>query len=77
MIVLFCMHPDLNLSLYCPALLMNKSQSFVTLWQKGKSFEDVGKSMHDSPNLTLNNAQHERIQIIRVSYLGEKMFQNS
>ena len=69
------MYPDLNLSLSCPALLMNKSQSFVTLCQKGKSFEVVGKSMQDSPNLTLNNAQHERIQIIRVSYLGEEMFQ--
>ena len=31
--------------------------------------------MQDSPNLTLNNAQHERIQIIRDSYLGEEMFQ--
>ena len=54
---------------------MNKSQSFVTLCQKDKSFEVIGKSMQGSPNLTLNNAPHERIQIIRVSYLGEEMFQ--
>ena len=54
---------------------MNKSQSFVTLCQKDKSFEAIGKSTQGSPNLTLNNAQHERIQIIRVSYLGEEMFQ--
>ena len=51
---------------------MNKSQSFVTLCQKGKSFEVVSMSMQDSPNLTLNNAQHK---VIRVSYLGEEMFQ--
>ena len=69
------MYPDLNQSLPCPALLMNKSQSYVTLCQKGYSFEDFGKSRQDSPNLTLNNAQHEIIQMIRVSYLGEKMFQ--
>ena len=50
------MYPDLNLSLSCPALLMNKIQSFVTLCQKGKSFEVVDKSMKDTPNLTLNNA---------------------
>ena len=31
--------------------------------------------MQGSPNLTLNNAQHERIQIIRVSYLVEEMRQ--
>ena len=55
------MCPNLNLSLSCPTLPMNKSQSFVALCQKGKSFEAVGKSMQDSPNLTLNNAQHERI----------------
>ena len=54
---------------------MNISQSFVTLCQKDKSFKIVGKSMQDSPNLTLNNAQHERIQTIRVSYLGKVMFQ--
>ena len=54
---------------------MNKSQSFVTLCQKGKSFEVVSMSMQDSPNLTLNNAQHKIIKIIRVSYLGEEMFQ--
>ena len=47
----------------------------MTLCQKGKSFKVVGKSRQDSPNLTLNNAQHERIQIISVSYLGEEMFQ--
>ena len=68
------MYPDLNLSLSCIALLMNKSQPFVTLCQKGKTFEVVGKCMQDSPNLALNNAQHERIEIIRVSYLGEEMF---
>ena len=54
---------------------MTKSQSFVTLCQKGTSSEVVGKSMQGSPNLTLNNAQHEIIQIIRVSYLVEEMFQ--
>ena len=31
--------------------------------------------MQGSPNLTLNNAPHEGIQIIRVRYLGEEMFQ--
>ena len=30
--------------------------------------------MQDSPNLTLNNAKNERIQIVRVRYLGEEMF---
>ena len=69
------MYPDLNLSLPCPALLINIIQSFVTLCKKGKSFEVVGKSMKDSPNLTLNNAHHERIQITRVSYLVEEMLQ--
>ena len=46
----------------------------MTLCQKGKSFKVVGKSMQDSPNLTLNNAKNERIQIVRVRYLGEEMF---
>ena len=69
------MYPDLNMSLSCIALLMNIIQSFVTLYQKGKSFQAVGKSMQDSPTITLNNAQHGRIRIIRVSYFGEKMFQ--
>ena len=54
---------------------MNKSKSFLTLCQKGKSFEAVDKSMQDSPNLTLNNAQHEIIQIIRVIEIGVQMFQ--
>ena len=54
---------------------MNKSKSFFTQCQRGKSFEAVGKSMQDSPNLTLNNAQHEIIQIIRVNELGVQMFQ--
>ena len=31
--------------------------------------------MQGSPNLTLNNAPHEGIQIIRVSYLGEEIIQ--
>ena len=31
--------------------------------------------MQGSPNLTLNNAPHEGIQIIRVRYLGAEMFQ--
>ena len=52
---------------------MNISKSFVTLCQKGKSFEVVGKPMQDSPNLTLNNAQHEIFEIIKVSYLWEEI----
>ena len=70
------MYPDLNMSLSCLTFVMNISQSFVNLCKKGKSFEVVGKSMKDSPKLTLNNAQHERIQTIRVSYSGKEMFQN-
>ena len=69
------MYPDLNINLSCPALMMNISQSFVTLCQKGKSFEVVGKSMQDSPKLPLDNAHHERIKKIKVSYSGEDMFQ--
>ena len=63
------------MSLSCPALLMNISQSFVTLCQEGKSFEVVGKSMQDSPKIILHNAQHEIIQIIRLSFSGEEMLQ--
>ena len=71
------MYPDLKINLStCPALLANISQSFVTLCQKGKSFEVIGKSMQDSTNLTLNYAQHENIQTtMRVSYLVKEMFQ--
>ena len=58
-----------------PCTFDDYSQLFVTLWQNAKSFEVVVESMQDSHNLTLNNAQHERIQIIRVIYLGEEMFQ--
>ena len=61
------MCPNLNLSLSCPTLPMNKSQSFVALCQKGKSFEAVGKSMQDSPNLTLNNAHHEIVSFTKLS----------
>ena len=54
---------------------MNKSKSFVTLYQEGKSFEAVGKSMQDSPNLILNTDQHKICQIIRVHEIGVQIFQ--